>query len=68
MTTQNKDNDLPSKWTSRIPLHLSNKESVEWEKDLKWEIEEHERRKKEGFYGSDGRKKEAKKRKSKHSK
>ena len=38
------------KFNSPIPPHLSPEEKIEWGKELKWEQQELERRKKEGFW------------------
>ena len=47
------EEDKKDKWTSRIPKHLSKEERGKWEKDLMWEAQERERRKKEGKYPSE---------------
>ena len=41
---------LTKSWSSPIPPHLTPEERAEWEKELEWENQELERRKKEGFW------------------
>jgi hypothetical protein len=35
---------------SPIPPHLTEQERIEWEKEIEWERQQLERRKKEGFW------------------
>tara|TARA_Y100000310_G_C20525336_1_gene735708 strand:+ start:843 stop:1064 length:222 start_codon:yes stop_codon:yes gene_type:complete len=45
------DNNNPyARFRSPIPPHLTSEERVIWEKEYKWEKQEIERRRKEGFY------------------
>jgi len=44
------DPEWQKQFISPIPPHLSPQEREIWEKELEWERQEHERRKKEGFY------------------
>lgn len=44
------DPEWRNQFISPIPPHLTPEEQKEWEKELEWERQEYERRKKEGFY------------------
>ena len=44
------DPEWQNQFISPIPPHLSPQEIEVWEKELEWERQEHERRRKEGFY------------------
>jgi len=52
--TQSINEEYDPEWqehfTSPIPPHLTPEERKEWEKELEWQKQEVERRKKEGFY------------------
>tara|TARA_Y100000310_G_scaffold191166_1_gene191172 strand:- start:133 stop:309 length:177 start_codon:yes stop_codon:yes gene_type:complete len=39
-----------NQFISPIPPHLTPEEQAEWEKEIKWEKQEHERRKRQGYY------------------
>jgi hypothetical protein len=41
-----------NKFASPMPKHLTPKEREVWERELKWEKKEKERRRQEGLYGS----------------
>jgi hypothetical protein len=47
------DDNIYNSFRSPIPKHLSPEERAEWEKNMEWEQEEMERRKKEGYYPDD---------------
>lgn len=47
------DKEWQQQYISPIPPHLTPEERVIWEKELQWEQQERERRKKEGFYKYD---------------
>jgi hypothetical protein len=61
-----KESDDSHERFSPIPKHLSPEERKKWEKDIKWEREEVERRKKEGLYpkNANGKRAKAKMKKS----
>tara|TARA_R110002050_G_scaffold40822_4_gene99411 strand:+ start:8465 stop:8626 length:162 start_codon:yes stop_codon:yes gene_type:complete len=42
-----------SQFKSPIPPHLTPEEHEIWKKELEWDRQEHERRKKEGYYPSE---------------
>ena len=44
------DPEWQKQFVSPIPPHLTPEEREVWEKELEWERQEHERRKKEGYY------------------
>tara|TARA_B100001123_G_scaffold442513_1_gene586319 strand:+ start:803 stop:988 length:186 start_codon:yes stop_codon:yes gene_type:complete len=44
------DREWQEQFISPIPKHLTPEEREQWEKELEWERQEHERRKKEGYY------------------
>ena len=44
------DKEWQKQFVSPIPPHLTPEEREVWEKELQWERQEHERRKKQGFY------------------
>jgi carbamate kinase len=44
------DPEWQKKFTSPIPPHLTPEEKQQWEKELEWEKQQLEQRKKEGFY------------------
>ena len=46
------DKEWRQQFISPIPPHLTPEERAQWEKELQWERQEHERRKKEGYYPS----------------
>jgi len=39
-----------NKFKSPMPKHLTPEERKEWEEEIEWERQEHQRRKKEGLY------------------
>ena len=45
-----KEENYFNKFKSLIPKHLTPAERKEWEEEIAWERQEHERRKREGFY------------------
>ena len=48
------DEEWQKEFISPIPKHLTPEERKEWEKNLEWERQEYERRKKEGYYPHQG--------------
>jgi hypothetical protein len=44
------DPEWQKQFISPIPPHLTPEEQAEWEKEIKWEKQEHERRKRQGYY------------------
>ena len=44
------DSEWRKQLISPIPPHLTPEEKEVWEKEIQWEEQERERRKKEGFY------------------
>lgn len=46
------DKEWQEQFISPIPPHLTPEERARWEKELQWERQEYERRKKEGYYPS----------------
>ena len=44
------DREWQKQFISPIPPHLTPEEREEWEKQLKWDRQEYERRKAEGYY------------------
>ena len=44
------DPEWQKQFISSIPPHLTPEEREIWEKELEWARQEHERRKKEGYY------------------
>ena len=53
----NKEKNFFDKFKTPIPPHLTPEEREEWEKEYEWELQERERREKEGFYGERPKKK-----------
>ncbi len=48
---KNNDKERDPYKPSPIPKHLTPEERERWEKDLEWEEQEKERRRREGLYG-----------------
>ena len=48
-----KEKNFFNKFRSPMPKNLTQQEREEWEKDIEWEKQEYERRKKEGFYSGE---------------
>ena len=44
------DHEWQEQFISPIPPHLTPEEREMWEREMRWEQQEYERRKKEGFY------------------
>lgn len=54
----NKDNFF-NKFKSPMPKHLTPEERERWEEDYAWELQERERRRKEGYYDEKPKKKKS---------
>ena len=65
---KNKEKHSYNHFTSPMPPHLTPEERAEWEKEMKWQEQEVERRKKEGMYPNDKKSKAKVRRKRKISK
>ena len=53
----NEEENFFNKFKSPMPKHLTPEERKKWEEEYEWELQERERRKKEGFYGEKPKKK-----------
>jgi hypothetical protein len=54
---KNKKESFFNQLRSPIPRHLSPEEQILWEEEYEWELQERERRRKQGFYDEKPKKK-----------